>query len=360
MKMDNRRKKRALFTCGIEAQYPRNSPILKSLKKYFKVKEITSGRSSDVLRIPELWVRLFFEVLRRRKYDLIFAGTLSQPLMPLIRFFRRRQLIIDPLISIHDTLCLDRKNFKPNSLIGKITFWFDKNSFQWADKVITDNSIHGDYFSDLFKIPKNKFYTLYSGADEKVFYPRTIKKAGNKFIVFFSSSYLPLHGLGVIIKAAKLLADKKDIVFRIVGRGPLKSVIQKMARDFRLNNVEFIDWIPYEKIAEAIASSDICLGGHFSHNPKAKRVISGKTSTFLAMKKPAIIGESPATQTVFKHGRDVYMCRMGDEKALAKAILKLFKSRVLRQKIAEGGYQTFKSIFSFETLQKNLLNIIND
>lgn len=360
MKTDNRRKKTALFTCGIEIQYPRNSPILSSLQKDFKVREIASRNSSDVLRISELWVRLFFELLLRRKYDLIFVGTLGQPLMPLVKFFKREELIIDPLISIHDTLCLDRKTFRPDSWVGKITFWFDKKSFQWADKIIADNLIHGDYFSELFKVPRSKFYALYSGADEKVFYPRNIEKTGNNFIVFFSSSYLPLHGLDVIVKAAKLLSDEKDIVFRLVGRGPLRSSIQKMAQDLGLNNVEFIDWIPYEKICEAIALSDVCLGGHFSQNPKARRVISGKTSMFLAMKKPTIIGESPATRTVFKHGRDVYMCKMGDEKALARGIRELFENRVLRQNLAEGGYQTFKSTFSFEKIQQDLFNIINN
>ena len=357
---NNHREKTALFTCGMEIQYPRTSPILNSLKKYYKVREITSRHSSDIFRLLKLWVCLFFEFLLQKKYDLIFVGYLPQPLMPLIKFFKRDQLIIDPLISIYDTLCLDRKSFKPNSLVGKLSFWFDKKSFQWADKITTDSQIHGDYFSELFNIPRNKFYTFYNGVDENIFYPRKIEKTDDKFTIFFPSSYLPLHGLDIIIKAVKLLSDEKDIIFQMVGRGPMRSVIQKMARDLGLNNIEFIDWIPYEETPKAIAQSDICLGGHFSDNQKAKRVISGKTFLFLAMRKPTIIGESPATQALFKHGHDVYMCQMENEKALARAILELFKNQALREKIANGGYQTFRSNFSSEKIQKNLLNIIKD
>jgi len=352
--------KTLLFTCGIEAPYPRYGPILKSLKKHYQIREITSRRSSDFLRVFELWSRLFFELLRFKKYDLILAGCLSQPLMPWLKLFRRGQLIIDPLISVYDTLCLDRKNFKPDSLIGKITFWFDRKSFQWADKIIIDSPIHGDYLAKLFKISKNKFHVLYSGVDEANFCPKKIKRNSDKFIVFFSSSYLPLHGLDTIVRAAKLLLDKKDIVFQLVGRGPMRRAVETMARDLKLNNIEFIDWIPAEKIAGAIALADVCLGGHFSRNPKAARVISGKAAMFLAMKKPTIVGESPATRAVFKHGRDVYMCRMGDEKSLAQSIFKLFKDRVLRQKIAIGGYATFQRQFSSPIVEKNLVDIINN
>ena len=352
-------KKIALFICGAKRNYPRNIQILRFLKEYFKVIEITSNKSFYLLRLSEVLGRFLFSVLFQRNYDLIFIGFLGQPLMPVVKLLVRGPIIFDALVSIYDTLCLDRKSFNPNSIVGKITFWLDKKSFQWAQKIVTDSKTHTDYFSKLFDIEREKFQILYNIADERLFYPRETKKT-DKFTIFFDGTFLPLHGIDYIVRAARLLGEEKDILFRIVGKGKEKNKILKLAEDLNIKNIEFIDWIPHDELPSEIAKADLCLGGHFSNIDKAKRVISGKAFQYLAMKKPIIVGDNPAVRELFIHREDVYMCKMADEKALAGAILELRDNKVLREKIAERGFETFKQKCNFKQARENLLRIIED
>ncbi len=92
-----------------------------------------------------------------------------------------------------------------------------------------------------------------------------------------------------------------------------------------LNNVKFTERVPYNDLPKEIATADLCLGGHFSNSPKAKRVISIKSFEFTACKKPIILGDNLATRELFIDSKKTIFCKMNDEKALAEAIL-LFKT----------------------------------
>ena len=117
---------------------------------------------------------------------------------------------------------------------------------------------------------------------------------------------------------------------------------------------------PLKKLPEIIAEADICLGGHFSDIDKAKRVISGKTFQFIAMKKPTIIGDNLATRELFTHKENIYMCEMANEQSLTSAILELYNNKELREKIAYNGFKLFKEKCDLEHIEKDLLKIIKD
>ncbi len=346
-----------LFICGEKESYPRNSQILKSLNDGFEVIKITSNKPSYPLRIIEVLTRLAITSLFK-DYQLVWAGFLGQPLAPAIRFFTGKPLILDAFVSVYDALCLDRGDFKPGSLTGKIAYRLDALSFRLADKIITDTGANADFFSKLFKIKRDKFYALHMGTDESVFYPRQEKLNNDKFTIFFHGTFWKLHGIDYIIKAAKLLENRTDILFRLLGGGREKKKIVKLAEDLKLKNVEFLDWISYQDLSCRIAESDICLGGHFSGSDKANRVISGKSVQYLAMKKPVIAGESLAAKELFTHAENIYLCARADEKSLAEAIISLKENSALRERIALEGFKLFKDRLSAQETKNRLQEII--
>ena len=126
-----------LFICTEKESYPRNNQILKSLNDNFEVIKISSDKSSYPLRIIEVLTR-FAAASLFKNYQLVLTGFLGQPLVPAIRFLMRKTLILDAFVSVYDVLCLDREDFKPDSLIGKIAYLLDALSFRLADKIITD------------------------------------------------------------------------------------------------------------------------------------------------------------------------------------------------------------------------------
>jgi glycosyltransferase involved in cell wall biosynthesis len=279
----------------------------------------------------------------------------------MLAFFQRQPIILDAYVSTYDTLCEDRKSFHPRSLPGRLAYWLDQKSCQVASLVITDTYANARYFSHQFGIPGKKFRVVYVGCDESLFYPRPdISTPSSHCEIFYYGSFLPLHGTEVIIQAAALLRNRRDIHFTLGGDGPGFQSIKRMVRELNLNNVDLVGWIPMERLPFFIASASICLGGHFSTIPKASRVISTKTFQFIAMRKPTIVGDSAAMREVFVHKKHVYAVPMGNPTALADAIQTLVDNDDLRHYVAHGGYEIFQQQFATSVIAYRLVSAVKE
>jgi len=230
---------------------------------------------------------------------------------------------MDFFISVYDTMVFDRKKFKKNSFAGKFCRWIDIHCIKKADMVICDTNAHGDYFSEEFGVSRDKIQTLYLEADEKIYYkreankPETIK---DRFAVLYFGSVLPLQGIDVINDAVALLKDNDKLYFYIIG--PIKENIKKVKSD----NVEYIDWLSQEQLAEYISYADLCLAGHFNKDiDKAKRTIPGKAYIYEAMGKAMILGDNPANRELYREGDGKYFVEMGNPEALAKKIIEVME-----------------------------------
>jgi glycosyltransferase involved in cell wall biosynthesis len=189
-----------------------------------------------------------------------------------------------------------------------------------SNVVLVDTKTHKNYFEKEFST-KNVDY-LYVGCNDRLFKSITTKRDNSKFIVFWYGYANPLQGVDVILKSAKLLEHKK-IIFRLIG--PIKKKYSKLIQELKLRNVEFIDFIPYEKLPMEINKSDICLGGHFSNKNKAKRVIAGKTFQFISCNKLTILGDNLANRELFNEKGIIHFVKMNSPNTLANKILEIKK-----------------------------------
>lgn len=367
MKADHTRnvlsKMRVLFIAGREPEYMRNAMILKALKSNnAHVVACTSSAHSYARRYLE--VILKFLSVKNENFDLIFVGYLGQPLVPILKLLSRKPIIFDAFLSIYDTLCFDRKNCSPGSFLGKVSYLLDKYSCMLSDIIILDTDAHIDYFIKTFGLKNKTFKKLYMGADDTVFYPFQVDKVSNKFRVFYYSTYHPLHGVEFIVRAAKMLERHEDVQFEIIGKGPEWKWIARLVKDLDIHNIKFIDTIPseefYSKVVYHIAESDLCLGGHFSDIDKGKRVIAEKTFEFIAMRKPVIVGDNPANRELFEDRKNALFVEHANSDALASAILELKEDEKLRERIAEGGYKTFKERCTPEVIGEEIREIMDN
>jgi len=327
-----------LFIAGREPAYVRNAILLKCLEQSGN-KIIKCCDSSATY--PARFLKVLLKFIAQKNYDCVFAGFLGQPLVPIIRTLTRKPIIFDAFLSTYDTMCCDRKRFKPDSLAGRFFYWLDKRSCDLADRVLLDTNAHINYFTSTFGLPRDKFQRVFVGADESLFYPREVTRQDDRFRVFYYCSFLPLHGTEYIIQAAGKLREQKEIEFVLVGTGPEQKKIRKLAQNLGVKNVRFIDWLPYEQLPLEIAQADICLGGHFSGIDKASRVIAGKTFQFLAMQKAVIVGDCAGNRELLTDRHNALFVRMADVDSLAAAILELKTNVTLREQIALEGYKTF-------------------
>ena len=308
--------KRILFITTKNIDYIRNTQEVRLLEENAKsVEALHSTKKNYVGRIVELWIRLLFMSLR--EIDIVFIGFAPQLILPFFKWkMRNKTIIIDFFISIYDTMIHDRKKFKDKGIIANICYYIDYFTLKWTEHVIADTKAHARYFMEEFKSDQSKFETLYLEADKTIYYPREQHKKEelkDKFVVLYFGSILPLQGVNVILDAVKILKDEKDIFFQIIG--PISSKYSKPIQD----NVEYIDWLSQEALAEHIANSDLCLAGHFSKDiDKAKRTIPGKAYIYAAMGKEIVLGDNEANKEL-NIEKSCYV-KMGDSHELANLI----------------------------------------
>ncbi|MFH1508469.1 MAG: glycosyltransferase [Candidatus Omnitrophota bacterium] len=310
---------RILYISTYIPNYIRTQAILNILQRNkINVETVFSGNK----RFKYLSA-LFYTICRLRRCDIIFLGFRSHEVFPFFKLLTRKPIIFDAFVSAYDTLCLDRRVFKPGSIIGKFLKAYDTYLCRQASVVLVDTKAHSEYFKNEFRADNVSY--LYLECNTNLFKPVKREARQGKFIVFWYGKCWPLQGVDVIIKAAGILKNEAGIIFRLIG--PLVNKNRNLVRQLNPTNIEFIDYVAYENLPLEIAKADLCLGGHFSGLPKAKRVIPGKAFQCIACRKATILGDNPANRELFEGRKDIYFVQMNSAKALADKILEVKNAR---------------------------------
>lgn len=341
--------------------YSRNHILIKG----FKENGVEIVECND--RSHFLWGVRYWKLLKKflliggQNCDYIFVGFPGQtdvPLAWLLGKIFHKKVVFDAFYSLYCSYVFDRKYFSKNSWKAKFWWFIDCQSCILADKIILDTNEHIEYFVKTFKIIKEKFSRVFVGTDTEIFYPRKVK-SHTDFHVGFHGSYLPLQGVDIIIESARILKNNKDIKFNLLGNGLERKKIEAMVCKYRLKNVQFLNQVPYEELPQFISSSDLCLGGPFGGNIKSRLVIPNKVYEAMACKKPVVVGESAATQELFKDKIHCLFVTQNSPLDLASGILELKNNKLLREKIASGGYNLVVNKFNPKRIVEELVYELN-
>jgi len=271
-----------------------------------------------------------------------------------------RVLIYDHMMSPYDSLVNEKKTIRREGLLGKAIYFYEKYILLASDLVLTDTNIHKQYFHELFDTPLEKIEAVPVGTDEDLFrLDASMKKTAKSslFEVLYYGSFLPLHGMEIILKAASILREK-PIHFTLIGGNRLDlSSFHNTIRQLDLNNVTHIDWVEFEELPNYIAQANLGLGGAFGNTGQASRVITGKTFQFLAMAKPVVIGMYNGDDNGFEDRMNCLQVPRGDEKALANAISWALEHNENLNQIGQLGYELYRSRYSILRISEKLASI---
>ena len=326
------RRPMVLFTCGREPTYVRNTVLRRALEDRFEVVEVTSHAHGYARRFAEIVGKLAF---RRPAYDVAVAGFLGQQLGLALSTFGSAPVVTDFFISLFDTVCLDRRLAPPFSPLGSAVYALESLAARRSAMLLTDTGEHSRFFNQLYGVESSMMSAIPVGFDDRLLKRQPQPEPAKPLRVVYYCSFLPLHGADVVVRAAILLRDNHDIAFDIIGDGPQRRACEKIALETRLTNLEFHPWLAPPALVHRIGQADICLAGPFGSTGKAGRVVTGKTFQSMAVGRPTIVGDSPATREIFEDGVHALFCPRGDPEALARAILRLGEDPGLRDSL--GG-----------------------
>lgn len=320
---------------------------------------ITLLKATNTIRNPFRYLQTLLTLIRMRMFDnpdAYLVGFRGHEIYWLVRLIvGRKPIIFDALMSPYAALHDERKFGAVGNCLSTLIKGMEKKILQNADYVLTDTQEHCTYYAHEFDVAIEKLQAIPVGADERCnLLTRGIDKPSSQFIVLFYGSFLPLHGIPVILKAAALLKDL-PITFKFIG-GSSRNIAEfkKLVVAQQLKNVIHQKWIPFDQlISTEIPSADLCLGGPFGGTPQAFRVVTGKTSQCLALGRTTIIGQI-AEDFGFRDRENCLLVRQGDPEILANTIRWAWENHRALSAIGRNGQIHYQKMLSLETIRQSL------
>ena len=348
---------RVLHVGHFDPEYSRNRIVAKALRRAGADVQTVTDPRRFAIRMPHL-VR---ELARRRPHpDIVLVGFPGHADVPVARAVSPRSVpvLFDAFVSLYEAAVEDRELIPAGSLRARALALEDRLACHSATRVLLDTNAHMEYFVQRVGLPGPRFRRVWVGADDDMVRPEPPPMNG-QLRVFMYASFIPLHGVEHVVRAAALLeADGADVEFDIVGDGLTRRSVGDLADELRVRTVRFHEPRPYRTLVEAMAASDVCLG-IFGTSPKTGRVIPNKVFDALAAARPVITADSAAAREALTHLDTAWLCPPGDSEALADAIRALHDAS-LRDDLARRGHVLYRAEFSVDAIARQLAPIVSE
>lgn len=261
----------------------------------------------------------------------------------------RPAILFDPLYSLHDTAVSDRALAPRRSWRARAIRWLESRALRAADRVLVDTDATGDFFAEEFSLPRERFRRLRVGSIyDAVPRPRRAKRLpGAPLDVLYVGSYIPLHGLDVVMAAAQRLRDT-GIRFTLVGSGQDERRIAAAVKERDLRHVRLEGgFVAGRALLDLYARADAALG-IFGASEKARRVVPFKVNDAMALALPLVTADTKAAREVLADGESALLVKPGSPDLLAAALLRLRDDPALRERLGRGARAAFDATASAE------------
>ncbi len=222
--------------------------------------------------------------------------------------------------------------------------WLEKKIYKEADKITFHSEGGRKFLIEKKGVPAEKIITLPNWIDLTPYQNLTrdisFRKQWNlkgKFIFLFAGIMGPAQGLDFLIEVAKEVSDIKDIVFLLVGDGMEKEKIEKMIRNYSLDNVIIKPFVSKEDYLYLVKEADvgvICLS-----NKNKTSFVPGKVLGYMAASRPIVAflnQESDAFEVINKAGCG-YAIEASDLDKAIEIIRKIYNEKNKLKALGDKG-----------------------
>lgn len=205
------------------------------------------------------------------------------------------------------------------SLFYKILYNYSVNTYNKADLITITSKSFKQYFEEILRLPAEKFGLVYWPQYAEDTYGETGKEKNGVYDVLYAGNIGPATDVEVIIQAAALLKDEKNIHFHIVGDGMNLPACKEIAEKNGLENVTFYGSHPVDEMPGYYSLADAFLIT-MSDNPVVNYTLPAKMQSYMLAGKPIIGAINGETQRVIREAECGYCCSAGDAEGLAEII----------------------------------------
>jgi glycosyltransferase involved in cell wall biosynthesis len=264
---------------------------------------------------------------------------------------------------------IDMGVIKPNGIIAKLMYTWEKFMYKRADKIIV-------------LLPNAKKYIEGKGisAEKVVWIPNGVnlerfdnpiplsnnhkiknifKKSNNKFVIMYTGAHGPANGLDIFIKAANCFQiSDSEIKFYLIGSGIEKERLQKESKKRNLNNIYFFPPVPKKEIPAILNCADLLVQSFAPVDVFKYGISPNKIFDYLAASKPIIMSVK-TTNNIVEDAKAGIVVEPGNVKAFIQGIMEI-KNMPLeeRKKLGENGRAYVEKHYDTRILAEKLEEIL--
>jgi glycosyltransferase involved in cell wall biosynthesis len=371
---------KAMKAMGLEVLVVTNKPVylgsFKSIRSALSKDEIDALEISlPYLPYDDLISRLVQYILfmilsslillkSRRSFDFYYSRG-PQPFTEItcciLKLFKGGKIISDITDLWPDALEYVRMNVFLKRIL--ILFGHTVNSLIWSklDAIVTHNEVMAHILS---RRSGRRAHVIYGVIDLERFKPipkyEAIQKLPknirekidrNRFIVLYAGLLGPFQNPEIILKLAQLIGD---VLFVVIGTGPLKENLIKEGEKQQVNNILFLDTVPHSLMPIVYNVADLFLFTYMTTD-FLKIGLPKKFIEYAACGRPiiCITPECIASKLCSKWeaGHHIPSERLED---VARIILELKSNETIKKSLGNNARKMAESLFSIEKAKEKL------
>lgn len=253
-----------------------------------------------------------------------------------------------------------------NVFLIRLFQYIEKKAYRCADKITSHTESSRKFLTEKKQIPPDKISIVRNWIDINPYINARKtdlfrKKHGleDKFVFLFAGIIGPAQGLDLIIKVANELREISDICFLFVGDGSEKETLKKIVDRYRLKNVIFKDFVPFEEYPNLVKNTDVGLVCLSSKNKTP--VVPGKILGYMAASIPvvAFLNKESDGHTLIKDAECGYSIASDaslDE--VKNIIIRMYNEKDKLDQYGENGFRYVSRHFTKSSCIDNLIKLI--
>lgn len=193
----------------------------------------------------------------------------------------RPTLVADAYISIWDSAARDRALMGSGGFVGRLLRMFEGRALRTANAVLVDTVENRRWMIAEFRLDADAVFAIPLAIEDTPLLDVPPRRVNGALRVLYIGTFVPLHGIDVLVAAVRTVAPAAGIHFHFIGDGQDADKVETLLTIGDVRITWERGWIDHRRIVEQLAGCDVCLGVFGGPN-KAARVLPFKLYLALA------------------------------------------------------------------------------
>ena len=250
-----------------------------------------------------------------------------------------------------------------NPILIALSRWLEKFLYRHADRMMVNSP---GFLQPVTSVGAKRVDLIPNGADPSMFDPsnngvafRQSNNLSDKFVVLYAGAHGMSNDLNIVLEAAGLLTDMKNVQIVLLGDGKEKTALMAQAKEMKLPNVTFISSVPKTEMASALAGADACIA-ILKPLEEYKTTYPNKVFDYMAAGRPVILAIDGVIREVVEAAECGFFAQPGNAKEIAEAIRKLASNPGRSRIMGLKGRKYLEENFSRAVIGEKLIYLLNE